>query len=163
MSTIEQQQAAYDKQEQFNADVLDIIRNWAGESGFKDFKITDTPKDANQVVPKKYVDSNFTKIVEYDNGNITGTATINWNNGANQYATMTGNVTLTFTNPIAGGHYFLHLAGAFTPTFPASVRWTGGTTPAATATAGHKDIYTILYSSKESLYDILQSPNYAIT
>ncbi len=100
---------------------------------------------------------------EYDNGNITGTATIDWSKGFTQYATMTGNVTLTFINPGAGSHYTLHIAGAFTPTFPASVRWTGGTTPTATATTGHKDIYTLIYSAKESLYDILQSPNYAIT
>lgn len=102
-------------------------------------------------------------IIEYDNGNITGTATINWANGNVQYATMTGNVTLTFTNPVAGRRYILHLAGAFTPTFPSTVRWTGGTTPGVTATAGKKDIYTLVYSGKESLYNILQSLNYAIT
>lgn len=101
--------------------------------------------------------------LEYDNGNIATTATINWNNGNVQYATMTGNVTLTFTNPIAGGRYLIQLAGAFTPTFPASVRWSGGTTPTATATSGHKDLYTMIYSGKEALYDVLQSPNYAIT
>lgn len=100
---------------------------------------------------------------EYDNGNITSTATINWNNGLNQYATMTGNVTLTFTNPKSGAHYTLHLAGAFTPTFPGSVRWTGGTTAPPTISVGHKDIYTLIYSGKESLYDILQSANYATT
>ncbi len=77
--------------------------------------------------------------------------------------TLTGNTTLTFINPKLGLHSFLHIAGAFTPTFPASVRFTGGTTPTATATAGHKDIYTFIYSNKESLYDGLQSPNYAIT
>ena len=101
--------------------------------------------------------------VEYDNGNIAGTATINWNLGNVQYATMTGDTTLTLSNPQAGGRYILHLAGAFTPTFPATVRWTGGVTPAVTKTAGHKDIYTLIYSGKEGLYDVLQSPNYAIT
>ncbi len=157
----------------FKERVIGIITDWHSGPGFQARKLTDTPKDANQVVPKKYVDNGFVKTnvstafqfasAEYDNGNITGTATINWAKGNSQYATMTGNVTLTFTNPISGGHYFLHLAGAFTPTFPSSVRWTGGTTPAATATASHKDIYTLIYSAKESLYDILQSPNYAIT
>ena len=76
---------------------------------------------------------------------------------------MTGDVTLTFINPGIKTHFFLHLAGAYTPTFPGTVRWTGGSTPTATATSGHKDLYTFIYSPKESLYDGLQSPNYAIT
>lgn len=101
--------------------------------------------------------------VEYDNGNITGTATIDWTNSNVQYATMTGNVTLTFSQPKGGGRYILQLAGAFTPTFPASIRWSAGVTPTPTVSAGHKDIYTFIYSGKESLYDGLQSPNYAIT
>jgi len=97
---------------------------------------------------------------EYDNGNISGTATIDWSKGTTQYATMTGSVTLTFSNPVSGRRYVLHLAGAYTPTFPSTVRWSAGTTPTATATSGKKDIYTFIYSGKESLYDGLQSPNY---
>jgi hypothetical protein len=102
-------------------------------------------------------------ITEYDNGSVATTYTIDWTKAPTQYVTLTGNTTFIFIGGIGGTHYTLHVAGAFTPTFPASVRWTGGTTPAATATAGHKDIYTLIYSGKESLYDILQSPNYAIT
>lgn len=102
-------------------------------------------------------------IAEFDNGSVSGTKTIDWSNGIHQYVTLTGNTTFTFTNPKSGMHSFLHVAGAFTPTFPGTVRWTAGTTPTATATSGHKDIYTFIYSPKESLYDGLQSPNYAIT
>lgn len=100
---------------------------------------------------------------EYDNGNATGTATINWAAGNVQYITLTGATTLTFINPFAGMRCILHIAGAFTPTFPGTVRWSGGTTGTATATSGHKDIYSIIYSGKEGLYDILESANYAIT
>lgn len=102
--------------------------------------------------------------VEYDNGDISGSPVIiDWNNGNVQYATMTGDAGITFANPQAGGRYILHLAGGFTPTFSADCRFTGGVTPTATATAGKKDIYTLIYSGKEGLYDVLQSPNYAIT
>jgi len=76
---------------------------------------------------------------------------------------MTGNVTLTFTNGKSGGRYILHLAGAFTPTFPASVRWPFSTTPTATATSGKKDLYTFVYSGKESLYDGGVNQNYSTT
>lgn len=100
---------------------------------------------------------------EYDNGNATGTKTISWANGNVQYVTMTGDTTFTFTNPISGVRYLLHMAGAFTPTWPASVRWPAGVTPTPIKTAGVKDIYTFVYSSKETLYDGAQNTNYSIT
>ncbi len=100
---------------------------------------------------------------EYDNGSVTGTATIDWSRSNVQYLTLTGDTTLTFTNPFPGMRCILQIAGAFTPTFPGTVRWSAGTTPTATATAGKKDIYSFVYSGKESLYDGIQSANFAIT
>ena len=100
---------------------------------------------------------------EYDNGSVTGTATINWANGNVQHVTLTGNTTLAFTNAQSGMRAILQIAGGYTPTFPSTVRWGGGTTPTATATAGHKDIYTFVYSGKESLFDGVQAANFAIT
>jgi hypothetical protein len=101
--------------------------------------------------------------LEYDNGKVTTTATINWANGNVQYITLTGNTTFTFANAQSGMRAILQVAGAYTPTFPANVRWGGGTTPTATASAGHKDIYSFVYSGKESLYDGIQSANFATT
>lgn len=43
--------------------------------------------------------------------------------------TMTQNTTLVFSNPTAGHAFTLKLSGAFTPTFPASVTWAGGSAP----------------------------------
>jgi hypothetical protein len=46
--------------------------------------------------------------------------------------TMTAGTTFTFSNPAASGQassFTLRLAGAFTPTFPASVDWAGGSAP----------------------------------
>ena len=44
--------------------------------------------------------------------------------------TMDVNCTFTFAAPTSAGHTFiLRLAGAFTPTFPASVVWDGGAAP----------------------------------
>ncbi len=100
---------------------------------------------------------------EYDNGSVTGTATIDWSKSNVQYITLTGNTTFTFINPFPGMRCILQVAGAFTPTFPVIVRWSGGTTPTATASAGHKDIYSFIYSGKESLYDGIQSTNFATT
>jgi hypothetical protein len=92
---------------------------------------------------------------EYDNGNATGTKTIDWDNGNTQYVTLTGDTTFTFSNPSTGGggRYVLHVAGGYSPTFPGTVRWPGGPAPTPTALAGYKDVYTFIYSTKESLYD----------
>ena len=43
--------------EDFNNEVINVIKDWFKGSGFKDRKITDTPTDDLQVVNKKYVDS----------------------------------------------------------------------------------------------------------
>ena len=127
--------------------------------------IPTTPSDAT-----KYLNGNGGWTVptiavpaEYDAGNCTGTKTLDFNNGWTQYITLTGNCTFTFSNPASGNRYILHIAGAYTPTFPATVRWPGNVTPPATATVGYKDIYTFIYSAKESLYDGLTSIRYAIT
>ena len=98
---------------------------------------------------------------EFNNGNVSGTATIDWSQGKVQYMTMTGNTTLTFINEDPGGRYLLHVAGAFTPSFPSNVRFPASFTPPATATAGKKDIYAFVYSAVEGLYDCVQSANFA--
>jgi len=73
-------------------------------------------------------------------GNITGSTTINWNNGVTQAATMTGNVTLSFSNPVNGAWYTLRLAqdatGSRTVTWPGGVVWVNSTPPTVNGTAG---------------------------
>lgn len=49
--------------------------------------------------------------------------------------TMSANCTFTFSAPTAGHTFLLRLAGAFTPTFPASVDWDGGVAPTYTSPA----------------------------
>ncbi len=110
--------------------------------------------------------SNFSQFrgyyysMEVDLGSVATTATIDWTKGNVQYVTLTADTTFTFIGGSGGLRHMLHVAGAFTPTF-SSVRWPGGITPVATASAGHKDIYTFVYSAKESLYDGTQVANFA--
>ena len=100
---------------------------------------------------------------EINVGSVATTATIDWSKGNVQYVTLTANTTFTFIGAQAGYRHILHVAGAYTPTFPSSVRWSAGTTPTATASAGHKDIYSFVYSGVEGLYDGVQSANFATT
>jgi hypothetical protein len=76
-------------------------------------------------------------------------ATINLENGNVHDLTLTANCTLTFSNPPAtgkAGSFTLILrqdaTGSRTVTWPASVKWSGGTAPTLTTTASGIDILT---------------------
>jgi hypothetical protein len=82
-------------------------------------------------------------------GNSSTAQTINWNNANVQSSTLTGSVTYTFSNPISGGEYTLIMtqggAGSFTATWPAAVKWSGGTAPTLTTTVGKVDVVRFVY------------------
>jgi hypothetical protein len=76
-------------------------------------------------------------------------ATIDLDNGNVHDLTLTANCTLTFSNPPAtgkAGSFTLILrqdaTGSRTVTWPASVKWSGGTAPTLTTTASGIDILT---------------------
>lgn len=76
---------------------------------------------------------------EFDAGN-TGTAlTIDWTKHRITKATLTGNVTFTFTAPTRATNIVLKMVedgtGGRTITLPAAVKFSGGTTPTWTTTA----------------------------
>jgi hypothetical protein len=79
----------------------------------------------------------------------TGTAyTIDLVNGSVQQLTLTGNCTFTFP-AVGGGKQFLLMTtqdatGSRTITWPASVKWAGGTAPTITGTAAKTDVFSFL-------------------
>lgn len=80
---------------------------------------------------------------ENDAGNSSTAITLDWTTGSAQKVTLTGNVTFTLTNPQTGGAYMIKIAtgaGSFTATWPASVKWSGGTAPTITVTASKVDL-----------------------
>lgn len=119
-----------------------------------------SPVDQNNILngPRGSIHQYYAQ--EFDNGSVTTKATINWLNGNVQYITLTGNTTFKFINPKPGTRLILMVAGAFTPTWPSTVKWPGNTTPTPTASAGKKDIYGFIYSGKEALYNGAQAANY---
>jgi len=78
------------------------------------------------------------------------TIAIDWNNGSTQYVTLgsTGR-TVTFANPVAGMVYrFIIIqgsGGSKTITTWPTIKWSGGSAPTLTATAGQADIVTLIY------------------
>ena len=101
--------------------------------------------------------------VPYDNGNVSGTATIDWSKSLVQHATMTAATAFTFSNPQGGMRCLLHLYGPFTPTMPTNSRPVGGSWPTWTATGGKEDILTCIYNEKTSLWVIQPGLNTATT
>lgn len=81
-------------------------------------------------------------------GNISGAVTIPFGSGPVFSATLTGNVTFTFTGSVAGVACTMTLyltqdaTGGRTVTWPGSVTWIGGTQPTAVTTPGALNIYT---------------------
>ena len=96
-----------------------------------------------------------TNVAVYAVGNITGATTVNWNNGACQSATLTGNVTLTFSNPVNGTWYCLSLTqdgtGSRTVTFPGSLVWSNNTAQSVNATAGVSTHFLFKYNGTSFL------------
>jgi len=92
---------------------------------------------------------------EFDKGNVTGATTINWNQGNNQKMTFTGNVTFTFSNPVAGAFYFLRIAqdatGSRIVTWPASVKFSDGLITTLTTTASKVDCVGFYYDGTDYL------------
>ena len=84
----------------------------------------------------------------HDAGSITGNVTLNWDNGNNQSATLTGAVNLAFSNPIAGANYSLTLiqggAGSYTVTWP-TTKWVGSVPPTLSTAIGAIDLIGLYY------------------
>jgi hypothetical protein len=88
------------------------------------------------------------RLAEFDDGNSGTSDTLDFANGPAHKSTLTGNVTYTFSNPIAGQAYVIKIvqgASSYTVTWPAAVKWSAGTAPTITTTNGKIDIVNLYY------------------
>jgi hypothetical protein len=97
---------------------------------------------------KTYVDTLATPF-EYNAGNSGTAITLNWANGEIQKVTMTGNCVFgTFLNPVVAKVYVLKLVqdgtGGRSYTWPGNVKWSGGSSPAA-STLNKVDTISLYY------------------
>ena len=92
---------------------------------------------------------------EVDDGNSSTADTIDWTTGNFHKSTMTGNCTYTFTAPSGATTLILKLAqggsGSYTATWPATVKWTGGTAPTLSTAVGAIDIITFYWDGTNYL------------
>jgi trimeric autotransporter adhesin len=86
------------------------------------------------------------------------TTSVDWSQSNIQSITLTGNWAPTaFSNPVDGARYILIIkqdgTGSRTVTWPATVRWPGGTAPTLTTTASKTDYIGFIYNGVDSKYD----------
>ena len=108
-----------------------------------DVTLTGTQTLTNKTIEAGTFTNGYTEEVATAN---TGTAyTIDLANGSVQILTLTGNCTFTFPTATAGRSFILLLkqdgTGSRTATWPAAVKWPGGTAPTITSTASKLDKY----------------------
>jgi hypothetical protein len=97
----------------------------------------------------------------------TTTYTIDLANGTVQLLTLSNaSITFTFPTSTAGRSFFLTLkqdaTGGRVVTWPASVKWAGGTTPTITATASKSDVFSFVCVDGTSWVGIVVGQNYTI-
>jgi len=77
-----------------------------------------------------------------------GTLAVNFANGNIVNLTLTASTTLTFSGHVVGT-YIIQVtqggSGSYTLTYPASVKWSGGTAPTLTTAVGKTDILTFFH------------------
>ena len=115
---------------------------------------------ATKTIAQDFADKNLSRPVlkdysetVYAHGNVSGAVTVNWQNGNHQTMTLTGNVTLTFSNAAPTGKlgaYILFITqdgtGGRTVTFPASHKATTGSTFAISGTAASTMTEVVMYT-----------------
>jgi len=111
--------------------------------------VLDSSKDIRTIHNIIQVEQTITFQSVANNGTSGTSKNINWGNGQKHYVQMTGNCTFTFTAPDGPGNFMLNLTqdatGGRTATWPATVKWPGGTAPTLTATASAVDIIAFYY------------------
>ena len=103
------------------------------------------------IAPQSHLSATSKNIyfTEYDNGNSGTSKTVDWAaNGHKQKITMTGDCTFTFTAPAGPCNLLLKKiqdgTGSRIPTWPAAVKWPGGTKPVHSG-ASKTDIVSFYY------------------
>jgi hypothetical protein len=93
----------------------------------------------------------------YDNGNSGTTKTIDLSAGQHQKITLTGNCTVTWSNPTVGVHTLKVIqdaTGSRTLTLP-SGKWVGGSAYTPTSDASAEDLISIYYDGSAYYYSVV--------
>lgn len=85
---------------------------------------------------------------EFNAGTLGATPTFNFANGPAQRGTLSADATVTLSGAVSGGAYVIKIIQDTTPrtvTWPASVRWAGGTAPVISTGSGAIDLINLYF------------------
>lgn len=82
------------------------------------------------------------------------TTNINFSNGKNIDLTLNATTQLVFSNPRVGRPMVFQIfqGGSYGITWPANIKWRGGSAPTITTGAGSIDVVCLLYNSTRNIY-----------
>lgn len=96
---------------------------------------------------------NITQEEEYDAGNSGTSKTLDWENGGNQKLTLTGNVTLSYSNVQPGDKLTIHIVqdatGGRTITWPGTTKAVDGVVDIATGANDESWVFVKAVSASE--------------
>lgn len=125
----------------------------SGTTGTTNVVFSASPTLTGTAIVSAVKSGNYHLDPSENNAGSSGTAlTVDLSTASAQKITLTGNVTLTLTNPQTGGAYVIKIvqgASAFTVTWPAAVKWPGGTAPVITTTNGQVDLINLYYDGTD--------------
>jgi hypothetical protein len=141
------------------------LTTWAGKTAPTGTVVgtSDTQTLTNKTIEAGTFTNGYTE--ETVTANTSTAYTIDLANGTVQILTLTGNCTFTFPTAAAGKSFIMLLkqdgTGSRTVTWPAAVKWPGGTAPTITATASKLDKY-IFTSDGTNWYGSDAGKNYTV-
>ena len=118
------------------------------DDGYTYIKPTAVTGAGRWVLKTRFADANY---IPATNTPAAAIQTIDWSLGNIQILDLgsaTGNVTLTYTNPVTGGTYYLKViqgAVARTLVYPGTAKWNGGTALIPTTVNDAIDLITMFY------------------
>lgn len=130
-----------------------LVMSSLGTAGTPQFARVGFGSAADATAVATFTGEYFSPLVA--DGNSGTTKTLDLSQGNEHFLTLTGNVTLTVTNPVDGGRYVFVLAtgaGSFTVTWPGTFKWSGGSAPTITVTASKTDVCTAIYVASVTTY-----------
>jgi hypothetical protein len=133
-------------------------------TGTGDVTLTGTQTLTNKTIAAGVFTDGYTE--ETVTANTSTAYTIDLANGSVQILTLTGNCTFTFPTATAGRGFTLLLkqdgTGSRTVTWPAAVKWPGGTAPTVTATASKMDKYVFVADNSSNWIASSAGQNYTV-
>lgn len=116
-------------------------------------------------VPSQSSTSGTTELVSTVSASGAAVTLVDVTQATIHYVTLTANCTFTFPDTTPGASFTLVLVqdgtGSRTVTWPAAVKWAGGTAPTLTTTASKRDVFSFMCADGSTWIGFTAGQNYS--